>query len=360
MKILTNNVEIGTWYRKELEGGISSNGKSYNITFKKGTTNKLLVFFVGGGFSWNEETASKPITVSSTLRKKEAFYVREIPLWQLPLIHVGILNTKDNRNPFSDWHILTIPYSTADFHIGNNEYPYTDAKGNNKVIHHKGANNIKKALKVLKKLVPETPDNLVIAGTSAGGYGCVAHSPQIKNLYPDCKNILVYADSSYLKSPLWPNIAKEVWKVSDDLKPYIKSDDLMTDLFHYANSRMPSHTVFLHFCSVGDAEIVKFMNKMNHEKLSIDSKTLQAFYDDLTHAVGKLKKEIPNYHYFLTDHGKDPKNGTTPHTFVATAKLFYGKIQAGMSIANWLTQACEGKPLDIGIEFVENNTSTPE
>lgn len=353
MKILTNNkLEVGTWYRKDLDGGVASNGKPYSITFKKGTVNKLLVFFVGGGLSWNAETALNPITVGSLVRKKEAFYVSHVAPIQLKFMHVGMLNTKDKRNPFADWHVLTIPYSTADFHLGNNDYSYQDGNGNDHVIHHRGATNVKKALKVLKEVVPETPETLLIAGVSAGGFGCVAHAPSIHKLYPDCKNIVVCADGSYWDSPEWTKITKEVWKVNAQLEPYINGRDLMTGLLHYASDHMPSQTVFLHAISVWDTDLVKFMNKMNNGKLAITSQALQAFHNSLTSAVRELKNEIPNYYYYLTDDGKNKKDGTTPHVFLGNPKLFYKAMRDNTSIANWLLGATQGNTLDVGGNFI--------
>jgi len=79
MKLLTDSAKVQTWYRKPLEGCVSSNGKPYSITLKKGTVNKLLVNFFGGGFSWNEETAVRPMTLSRIAGNKEWFYVPQLP-----------------------------------------------------------------------------------------------------------------------------------------------------------------------------------------------------------------------------------------------------------------------------------------
>ena len=232
MKVLTQtNLEVGTWYRKDLAGGLASNGKPYHVTFKKGSINKLLVFFVGGGLSWNAETASNPMTVGALIRKKEAFYISHVAPIQLKFMHVGMLNAKDKRNPFADWHVLTIPYSTADFHLGDNDYAYQDDQGNDRVIHHRGAANVEKALKLLKEVVPKTPETLLIAGVSAGGFGCAFHAPAIHRHYPECKNIVVCADGSHLATPEWRRITQKVWKVNAALAPYLDTHDLMAGLF---------------------------------------------------------------------------------------------------------------------------------
>jgi hypothetical protein len=352
MNILTGRAEVQKWYRKPLDGCISSNGKPYNISLKVGTVNKLLVLFIGGGGSWNEHTAANPITVWSQLIKKESFYISDISPMILRLMHVGILNANDKRNPFYDWNILTIPYTTADFHIGNNEYPYKDVKGKDKVLYHHGIKNVTAALEVLKEFFCVTPDMLVIAGLSAGAFGCVAHCPHIVNLYPDCNNVVVYSESSHIHSSLWSDITRNVWKVSSELTPYIKSEDLIVDLFCYAQDNMPSHTLFLHANSLWDIDLVKFMNKMNHGRHSVDSQALQEYHNTLIHAVKKLKNKITNYSYYLTDYGKNHKDGTTPHTFSGTPKILYSKMQNGMSIADWLIQALDKTPLDIGEEFI--------
>ncbi|MCL1801051.1 MAG: hypothetical protein FWG25_06795, partial [Promicromonosporaceae bacterium] len=57
---------------------------------------------------------------------------------QLRLANVGLFKTTDKRNPFRDWHMVNIPYVTADFHIGNHDFPYQSANNEPKVLHHHG------------------------------------------------------------------------------------------------------------------------------------------------------------------------------------------------------------------------------
>ena len=354
MKIFDESrIEEKKWYRKDLEGAVSSDGKPYSITFKKGTVNKLMIFFFGGGLSWNEETAASPITIRALATRKEAFYIKHVPTIQLKSIHVGPLSVKDTRNPFADWHTLVLPYSTGDFHLGNNEFFYPDKSGENQILYHKGAENVQKALEFLKSVVSETPDNLFITGVSAGGFGCVAHAPKIAQLYPDCKNIVVHSEGTFLKNPQWEDISKNVWKVNEDLITHLKSDDIISDLFHYASQSMPKETLFLHSNTVWDIMLVKFMNKFNNGKLELNQQALQDFHDKLTQAVRKLKTEIPNYYHFLTDYTKK-RNGATAHIFSGTPKLIYSDIQDDTSISKWLLRAIDGNPLDVGVKFLDS------
>ena len=47
----------GKWYRVSDDGMKDSEGGSYHALFKKGSENKVMIYFAGGGVSLNEETA---------------------------------------------------------------------------------------------------------------------------------------------------------------------------------------------------------------------------------------------------------------------------------------------------------------
>ena len=354
MQWKADSAKTHKWYQQPLAGCVSSTGKPYRITLKKGTVNRLLVNFVGGGFSWNEETAANPLTIGAMLRGKDGFYISDIPSALLNLGHVGFFSANDKRNPFHDWYIMNIPYTSGDFHIGNNTYHYQNAKAENKVLYHHGQKNVTAALAVLETFFCQTPEVLMIMGQSAGGVGCVAHCPQIQSLYPMCNHVIVYSEGTHFHSLLYTKIAKDVWMANSDLMAYITSDDLMIDLFRRAQEKMPSSTLFLHSNTVWDGMIVKYMNKLNRDDFSVSPQALHEFHDTLLHTVRNLKEKISNYFYYLTDYGKNQKNGTTPHIFAGTPKLIYSEMQDGVSIADWLCHAIESKPKDVGINFIES------
>jgi len=340
---------MSKWELMTLDGCVCSNGKPYRVSVKKGTVNKLLVNFLGGGFSWNGETAASPITMKAMLQKKDGYYIPDVSPATLKIAHMfGLLDPKDKRNPFRDWYILNIPYVSADFHIGNHDFANQD-----KVLHHHGQKNVTAALGVLKEFFPSTPDTLLIMGQSAGGAGCLAYAPQIQALYPDSENTIVYSEGTHFHSSLWPEITRDVWKVSPALQAYLKSDDLIVDLFRYARDNMPASTRFLHSNTVWDKMLAEFMYKMNHGEKIANAAALQEFHETLLHATRTLKREMPQYSYYLTDYGKSPKDGTTAHIFAGAPKLLYNELQDGMSIADWICRGIDGKPADIGAKFLE-------
>ena len=340
------------WQIKKLDGCVSSNGKPYYVSLKPGRVNKLLVNFLGGGASWNEETAQRPMTLPALMAKKEAFYIPHMSPMMLKLGQVGLLSAKDGRNPFHDWYILNIPYATADFHIGNADFSYRDSRGRGKILHHHGAKNAQAAIAQLKPFFSQTPDVLAITGSSAGAFGCLAHGANIAALYPACENITLYAEGANLVWARWPEIASDVWQVGPELKAYIKSKDLVFDLFSYARDHMPKHTRFLHAVSVWDEALTRFMAKMNHGKMEINEERLADFHTSLLSVVKKLEENIEQYRYYLTDYGKQ-KDGTTPHVFMGSAKLLYGKMQEDIALASWISKALETMPSSVGRKFTD-------
>jgi len=133
---------------------------------------------------------------------------------------------------------------------------------------------------------------------------------------------------------------------------YTESEDLIFDLFRYAQNHMPPHTRFLHSVSVWDEALVRFMHKMNHGESAVTKQALQEFHDTLIDTVKRLKREITNYAYYLTDYGKK-KDGTTPHVFSGSPKLLYREMQDGVPLANWISQAFERSPMDVGEKFIQ-------
>ncbi|MCL2354116.1 MAG: pectinacetylesterase family protein [Defluviitaleaceae bacterium] len=336
-----------------VSGCVGGNGKPFCISFKKGRVNKLLINFLGGGLSWGEESAKTPISIKSILKKKQGFYIPHVSPIFLKMTHVGILSAKDKRNLFRDWHILNIPYSTADFHIGDSDFHYKNDKGEDLVLHHHGMKNVTAALEMLKELFDQSPDFLMLSGSSAGGFGCLAHAPAIAALYPDCENIAIYAEGCNLRSSIWKETAENIWKVKGDLAAYVgSSDDLIFDLFRYAQDNMPPQTQFLHAVSIWDEALVRFMHKMNHGAISASPQALKEFNESLIDVVKKLKGEISNYSYFLTDFGKK-SDGTTPHVLLGSPKLLYNKIQDDTPLASWLSQAFEKNLTNIGEKFIK-------
>ena len=68
---LTGEPEIGKWYEVAVEGTQSSDGSEWHGIFKKGTENKVVVYFFGGGVSITPETSEGGNKLRRKPRKAE-------------------------------------------------------------------------------------------------------------------------------------------------------------------------------------------------------------------------------------------------------------------------------------------------
>ena len=83
------------WYKLPMPGCQCAGGYPYCLYLKRGRTDNLIVFLIGGGLSWKEETARGSGTVARTLQGKTVFYTDEVTpgndrwfFFLLSLIHI--------------------------------------------------------------------------------------------------------------------------------------------------------------------------------------------------------------------------------------------------------------------------------
>lgn len=154
----------------------------FHFWARRGTVNKLVVFFEGGGACWDNATCSFPI-VATTAAGVPALYKAEILPSDDPTVLGGIFKSDDARNPVKDWTQVYVPYCTGDIHGGSKTTSYTNVvSGQAFQIEHRGADNFRLILEWMKQNV--TPDQVLVTGSSAGAYGAVTHFPRVRAAWP--------------------------------------------------------------------------------------------------------------------------------------------------------------------------------
>ena len=110
--ILAGTPEEKVWYQVPVPEGKCGDGSEYHIYVRKGTSNKLCVFFSGGGIAINEYMAARPVNGGSVAAWLPNYYWNNLRLFtQVMNINVGI--TKNGAdNPFDDWNFLVITYAS--------------------------------------------------------------------------------------------------------------------------------------------------------------------------------------------------------------------------------------------------------
>ncbi|NQX49793.1 hypothetical protein HQN87_31320 [Paenibacillus tritici] len=341
------------WNKVKLGGNVlSSDGSPYFIWNKTGESDNWIVFFSGGGASWDAQSAAHPIKLMNFIKGGDTGnYFPDIPFYMLTLLR-GMMDTDNPVNPFHGWNVVYLPYSTGDFHIGNRTAEYRKEDGTPFTMRYNGSNNVRSSLDWIYANV-DKPEKLLIAGESAGGFGSAFWAPEIAAHYKDSE-IFQYSDSSFLKSDKWPNVIDQEWH-ADFVKNfgYAPEADIIGAAFRANGHLMPPGTVLLQSYSVYDEILIHFQNNINDYKGPRDRRIINEWSQEMRQSVSSVAAAVPNYYYYLTDYGLNAAKGTTPHTF-ATRETFYQAEQDGVKLVKWLGDVVNQQNLySVGSKFLK-------
>ena len=146
----------------------------YAYWVRPGTTNKLFVYFQGGGGCSTAETCG----LSEN-------YKGEVTDNDNPDFTIGgVFDLNNPDNPFKDDTMLFVPYCTGDIHIGNRVVTYTPESGEPFDIHHRGFVNTEAAFEWVYANF-EQPGSIFMSGCSAGALGSMLYTPHVIRHYPE-------------------------------------------------------------------------------------------------------------------------------------------------------------------------------
>ena len=339
------------WYRKKLDGYVNAGGSDDWMYLKKGTTENLAIFFIGGGFAFNAEMAFGGGGIRDFFcpPEKPHFFTDEAhPNNEYYFLHVlgnhGLFSL-DPENRFADWNIAMINYGTGDIHIGNADHTYTDEEGNTITLHHHGYRNFLAAMDVIHRLFG-SPESLVICGASAGGFGVSALAGDIVEGYPECKNITICIDSACLRHPEWPQIVKELWKAPDHIAEAAVSDNVVLDMVRMNQKRIGDRAKYLFMIGYPDGVLSIFQNYVDHGQMLPSEEATREFAAILKEQLIALKQlEIP-FHIYLHDF---VQNDMIQHVTLDAPTFWQGVI----SPMEWLWNAVNGKCEDRGMQLLQ-------
>lgn len=336
-------------YRITPSGCVCAEGSPYHSVFKLGTENSLLIFFNGGGYSWNEYTAQRPINLWA--EGDDCYYFDNVePLTDM-ISGAGLLSAKDS-NFFRNWNTVTIGYSSGDFHLGSGDFKYKDLDGADAVLHHHGYKNYRAVIETVKKSVPN-PDRIVISGCSAGAFAVAGLSGDLVDMFQQCRNITCCVDGGLLICKDWKDIAQNVWQCPEHIATNIHSDNLVFDLLTALHSKHGDKVKILFISSTRDADLSKFQGGIDCRGMVYSNTNGDSYYRILRDTCLQLKNEIHSIGIFIFDipaRGKQKKANLTQHTI-----LMFGNVKKNLgktSLMDWLKNAINGEITCEGIELL--------
>ena len=351
---IPSNPKTGKWYGISLKGCVSSDGKEVHAGFRKGTENKLVILLFGGGVSWNEFMAARPNSVYGNPDKISFYACGDGGLVADLAARIGIHTlSKKESNPFRNWNMLAIPYTTGDFHCGTGDFPYTALDGSKQVLHHHGYTNYRAAIQETMKHIGHNPEQILVTGFSAGGFGTALLTDDVMRTFPNCNDVTSYVDSGFMIYPGWPEVARNVWKAPKEIAERIHSDNITLDCLQALKQDHGDRVKIAFSCSTRDAALSEYINYVEKDQLYADKESGIKFQKELKQMCDALQQAIPNIALYIFDtpdeNAAKKAEGLTKHCIGAADKM----VVEGITAAQWLWDAVCGNPKQIGLSLLD-------
>ena len=331
---LKGEPEIGKWYEIPVEGAQSSDGSKWHGIFRKGTENKVVVYFFGGGVSITPETSEggKKFFAENMLAQD--------------FVAQGGIGSSAEENPFRNWSFIVLPYATGDFHAGTGTYE------GKKTVYHKGYSNYAAYVEQIKKYAGE-PDTLLVTGFSAGGFAASLLADDVISRFPSAENVTVCVDSSLLLYDGWHDTAVHLWKSPKEISERLTTDNLVLDSLTALHRKRGDSVKILFDCSFRDDTLMQYQSYINSGKMDQTKELGDQFQRDLREMVIGLETNIPNAGIYIWNSGEDAKTHNTQHTIISSN--VFEELGNDRSVGEWIFDAVNGDVRTYGLELLDKS-----
>ena len=157
---------------------VCMDGSDYSFFARRGTVNKLVMYYQGGGACWEKLTCALPACDTNVDVDPNG---RDNP----NNFSSGFADANNPMNPFRNWHTVFVSYCGCDIHFGDAAQDYVSGPNDTSPLHveHRGYQNAR----VVEKWAREhfiAPEEVFVTGSSAGAYGAWFHAPQLHEVWP--------------------------------------------------------------------------------------------------------------------------------------------------------------------------------
>ena len=196
------------WTYVPIEGAVCRNGNPTGILVNRNpASDKYFIFLEEGaacfnGFSCAVAFTFDPAEAPARIAKIEATF--------------GASNRMTPNNPFADWNLIFVPYCSGDIYAGNAENQMV--AGTN--YQFKGYNNV---TLIFERVLATTPNasQIVLSGSSAGGWGAGYNYPKARAMFPSSEVILIIDSASYMGNAYlpacWQKRMRDTWNLNTTL-----------------------------------------------------------------------------------------------------------------------------------------------
>lgn len=342
---LEENPKIDKWYCVTDSKMKDSEGNKYHALFRKGSEEKVLIYFAGGGVSINEETARNDTYNTKLVQPDMLANVA---------MNMGGIASDTEGSPFENWSIILFPYATGDFHAGTGEFHYTDTDGKEKILYHNGYINYTETMNKIMALAGiGNPDTVLVTGYSAGGFAAALLADDVfTNYFPDAQSKNVLVDAALLLHDDWHSIAVNVWQTPKEISDKLVSNNLTLDCLTALHEKYGDGINLMFDSSTRDGDLAKVQNYFDTGVMDVTEKEADIYQNILKNTIPQFKDA--NVSLFIWDGVAwydDPRN-MTAHTIIATPAVWLPFEVQQQSVAGWLVDVIDGTLVDYGVDLV--------
>lgn len=182
------------------------------VSWGSETATDLVIFLQGGGACWDFFTCGGAAPLFDKTATTGPFgpgeFARDIHA-RYPRSWIRRANLPPSLREAT---LVFVPYCTGDVHAGDRVTTYAEALPESPAVtwHHVGHANVIAFLRRLGPTFP-SPRKLVVAGTSAGGFGALANYPTLRARWPAARAYLVDDSGPPLVGDAIPANLRDAW-----------------------------------------------------------------------------------------------------------------------------------------------------
>ena len=346
-----HEARAGQWQKLEnLPAVVGADGQSHTATCsgfpgtdpafsfwaKKGKSKNLVVYFEGGGACWDNLTCTFPIAPGMPSQVPQ-FFVPAIAPGSTPATYDGIFKADNPANPVGDWSFVYIPYCTGDLHAGSSVQQYFNVGHpvlplpSSFTLQHKGFDNFMVVLDWMKKHMKE-PERVLVAGSSAGGYGASVNFPWVAKTYPEARMHVIADASQGVTTAAWDahtpgrgswNMQLAPWVFGSNPSAIAGPDLLAKGAQAYPRAKLSQFTTAMDGVQIGFYSVMKGYYGPGGAcpNPAID------WYQQMSTKLQSYDASLPNFRHYLA--------GGTYHTTLRSP-TFYTEASGGTVYADWV------------------------
>jgi hypothetical protein len=198
--------------------GTSTTGLA--VSFGPPSGSDVVIFLDGGGACWDYVTCGGAAPLVDKIAATGPFGPAEFVRTVYDRYPAAWIRRENLPPSLRDATVVFVPYCTGDVHGGNRVTTYRPPSGaglaGDLTWHHVGHANVLAFLRRLGPTFPH-PRKLVVAGSSAGGFGTLASYSLFRARWPDAKGYLVDDSGPPLQGDAIPPSTRAGWYASWDL-----------------------------------------------------------------------------------------------------------------------------------------------